>query len=155
MYSLTNLVLVDSSCNEGDLQPSFINDNIIQICSEGMWSYICAKKGTNEWSENEAKVACYQMGMVWEEGSGIVVVITFIIKRLILFSDSELATNWTYSNTSYSKKNYYCLGLEEELINCSADNHDYYCDNYTSRLYYYYSYATPKCIEGIFYINNI
>ena len=82
MYFLTNLVLVDSSCIEGDLQPSSINTNILQICSEGMWSYICVKPNSNQWSENEAKVACYQMGKSWEEGSGIVVVQTFIIKHL-------------------------------------------------------------------------
>ena len=44
-----------------------------------MWKDICAKPGSNQWSENEARVACYQMGMVWEEGSGIVVVLIFLI----------------------------------------------------------------------------
>ena len=28
-------------------------------------------KGSNQWGRNEARVACYQMGMVWKEGSGI------------------------------------------------------------------------------------
>ena len=71
---------------------------------EGMWSYICAKKGTNVWSENEAKVACYGMGKSWEEGSGIVVVLILIINRLILYFDIELTINRTYSNNLYSKK---------------------------------------------------
>ena len=48
-----------------------------------MWKYICAKPNSNQWSENEARVACYQMGMVWKEGSGIIAVLIFIIKYLI------------------------------------------------------------------------
>ena len=98
MYSLTNLVLVDSNCNEGDLQQSSMNTNILQICSEGMWKYICAKPNSNQWSEKEARVACYQMGMLWEEGSGIVTVLIFLIIWFILYSDTELTTNWTDSN---------------------------------------------------------
>ena len=57
-----------------------MDGNKLQICSGHKWRYICAKQGTNLWSENEARVACYQMGMKWEEGSGIVVVLTLIIK---------------------------------------------------------------------------
>ena len=34
------------------------------------WQYICAKSNFTFWSENEARMACYQMGMSWEEGSG-------------------------------------------------------------------------------------
>ena len=52
-----------------------MNANILQICNGDVWKDICAKPGCNQWSENEARVACYQMGMVWAEGSGIVVVL--------------------------------------------------------------------------------
>ena len=41
--------------------------------------YICAKPGTNLWSENEARVACYQIGMSWQIRSGILVVLIFLI----------------------------------------------------------------------------
>ena len=115
-----------------------------------MWRYICAKPGTNLWSENEARVACYQMGMVWEEGSGIVVVLTFIIKRIILYSDIDFKISG-YSN-KFCSKNLSYSGLEEKLINCLSDDHNIY---YCSYNYYYYAYATAKCIEGILYYQLI
>ena len=125
-----------------------MNRNKLQICSGHEWRYICAKQGTtNLWSENEARVACYQMGMEWEEGSGIVVMVIFIIKRFILYSDIELKISGSYSNKFYSK-NLSCSGLEEKLINCLSDDQNIYYCNYNS---YGYIYATAKCIEGILY----
>ena len=147
MYSLTNLVLVDGNCNEGDLQQSSMNISILQICSEGMWKYICAKSVSYHWSENEARVACYQMRMSWEKGSGIVAVLIFLIIWYIIYSDTELTTNWTDQNTLYLK-NMSCSGIEEKLIHCSSDV-NYYCDYYTVQGYHYFKYATAKCIEGI------
>ena len=120
----------------------------LQICSGDVWKYICAKPGSNQWSENEARVACYQMGMVWEEGSGIVVVLIFLIKMIILYSDIKLNTTpGSYSNYIYSK-NLSCSGLEENLINCSVDDRIYSC-YYHEHGYHYY--ATTKCVEGILY----
>ena len=51
-----------------------INDgtksHIVQICTGTQWQCICAKSNSTFWSENEDRVACYDMGMSWEEGSG-------------------------------------------------------------------------------------
>ena len=77
LYVLTYLVLVYNSCKEGALRHTSMDTDILQICSGNEWKYICAKIGYNLWSKNEARVACYQMGMVWKEGSGIVVVLIF------------------------------------------------------------------------------
>ena len=89
--------------------------------------------------------------MLWEEGSGIVVVLFFLIIWFILYSDTELTTNWTDSNIFYPKK-MFCSGIEEKLIHCSADNVNFYCDYYTVHGYHYFKYPTAKCIEGILYI---
>ena len=71
---------MDSVCKEGELNDS--NEScVLQICSGQVWRYICAKP--NQWSENEAKVACYQMKMVWKEGSGTIVVVISLIICLI------------------------------------------------------------------------
>ena len=44
--------------------------HIVQICTGTQWQCICAKPNSTFWSENEDRVACYEMGMSWEEGSG-------------------------------------------------------------------------------------
>ena len=59
-----------SCSNDEDLRFSPLNSRILQICIEDKWTDICAKPDSNQWSENEARVACYQMGIVWKEGSG-------------------------------------------------------------------------------------
>ena len=89
--------------------------------------------------------------MVWEEGSGIVVVLIFLIKMFILYSDIELIT-WSYLGIFYSK-NLSCSGLEEKLINCSIDDYENICYYYENGYYYYY--ATAKCIDGILYRQTI
>ena len=127
-----------------------MNIYILQICSEHVWKYICAKPNSNQWGENEARVACYQMGKAWKERSGIVVVLIFLIKMFILYSAINFKTTWSYSNYIYSK-NLSCSGLEENLINCSVDDHIYSCSydgSYNSNRYWY---ATAKCVEGILY----
>ena len=124
--------------------------DILQICSENEWKYICANPGYNLWSENEARMACYQMGMVWAEGSGIVVVLTFIIKRFILYCNIELKLLGDYSSPMYSKT-LSCSGLEEKLINCSVDDYIYSCYYDGSDNSNCYWYATAKCIKGILY----
>ena len=75
-------MLANNCSKNGDLRFSPLNSRILQICTENKWSDICAKPGSNQWSENEARVACYQMGMVWKEGSGIVVVLIFLFKNV-------------------------------------------------------------------------
>ena len=65
------LLLVNSCSDEGALKYKPPDSHILQICIGGQWSYICAKPGHNQWGENEARVACYQMGMSWQEQSGI------------------------------------------------------------------------------------
>ena len=115
-----------------------------------MWKDICAKPGSNQWSENEARVSCYQMGMIWAEGSGIVVVLIFLIKMFILYSDIKLNTTENLSGVVYTKS-FSCSGLEEKLINCSVDDHIYSCyyyDNGNSKLYLY---ASAKYIKVILY----
>ena len=91
------------------------------------------------WSENEARVACYQMGMSWEEGSGN----TNWNCYLTFYFDIELRTTVSNSLNTYHKA-FSCLGVEERLIDCSAN--DYY-DCY----YGPYYYATVHCLPGIFY----
>ena len=127
-----------------------MNADILQICSGGQWKYICAKPGSNLWGENEARVACYQMGMVWQEGSGIVDVLISLIKRFILYSDIGLKTAWTNSN-KFLHKNFSCSGLEEKLINCSSDDQTFCYCYYWINNHKRYAYATAKCKEGILY----
>ena len=149
---ITYLVPVDSSCNEGELgHNNPRNVNILQICSGDGWKDICAKPGSNQWSENEARVACYQMEMAWAEGSGIVVVLIFLIKMFILYSDIKLnTTTRSFYGIVYSKT-FSCSGLEEKLINCSVDDHIYSCYYYDNGNSNHYWYATAKCIKGILY----
>ena len=87
--------------------------------------------------------------MVWEEGSGIVVVLIFLIKMFILdlYSGIELIT-WNYLEIFYSKS-LSCSGLEEKLINCSIDDYLNICNYYENGHYYYY--ATANCNKGILY----
>ena len=54
----------------GALKYDHSNSHILQICTGIQWQYICAKPNSTFWNENEARVACYEMGMSWEEGSG-------------------------------------------------------------------------------------
>ena len=59
--------------------------------------YICAKPGTNLWSENEARLACYQMRMVWKEESGIKCFIYkrnlhYILYRIEYYSNLDMAS---------------------------------------------------------------
>ena len=145
---ITHLVHVDSSCKEEELRYSPRNTNILQISSGGTWKDICAKPGSNRWSENEARVACYQMGMVWKEGSGIVVVLIFLIKMFILYSDIKLNTTTGSFNGIVYSKTFSCSGLEEKLINCSVDD---YIDTCYYHEHGHYYYATAKCIKGILY----
>ena len=144
-------MLANKCSKNGDLRFSPLKSHILQICTEDKWSDICAKPGSNQWSENEARVACYQMEMAWAEGSGIVIVLIFLIKMFILYSDIKLnTTNRSFYGIVYSKT-FSCSGLEEKLINCSVDD-------YIHSFYYYghdnsscYWYATAKCVEGILY----
>ena len=115
-----------------------------------MWKDICAKPGSNQWSENEARVACYQMEMVWAEGSGIVVVLIFLMKKFIFYSDIKLNTTESFSGVIYTKS-FFCSGLEEKLINCSVDYYIHSCYYYDHGNSNYYWYATAKCIKGILY----
>ena len=141
-------MLANKCSKNGDLRFSPLKSHILQICTEDKWSDICAKPRSNQWSENEAKVACYQMEMVWAEGSGIVVVLIFLIKMFILYSEIKFnTTNGSFYGIVYSKT-FSCSGLEEKLINCSVDDHIYSC-YYHEHGYYYY--ATAKCVEGILY----
>ena len=126
-----------------------MNNNILQICIEDKWYDICAKPGSNQWGENEARVACYQMGMAWKEGSGIVVVLIFLIKMFILYSDIKLNTTRSFSGIAYSKT-FFCSGLEEKLINCSVDDHINSC-HYYEHNFNHFLYATAKCVDGIPY----
>ena len=150
---ITHLVPVDSSCNEGELRHNSMKSDILQICSGHIWKDICAKPGSNQWGENEAKVACYQIGMVWKEGSGIVVVLIFLIKMFILYSDIKLNNTGSLSGIVYSKT-FSCSGLEEKLMNCSVDDYIdtcYYHEHNSNQFYY----ATAKCVEGILYYQSI
>ena len=87
-------MLANHCSNDGDLRFNLLNSHILQICTKDKWTDICAKPGSNQWSENEARVACYQMGMVWKEGSGIVVVLIFLIKMFILYSTFTLLSEF-------------------------------------------------------------
>ena len=127
-----------------------MKSDILQICSGHVWKGICAKPGSNQWSENEARVACYQMGMVWKEGSGIVVVLIFLMKNFIFYSDIKLNTTEILSGVVYTKS-FSCYGLEEKLINCSVDDYIHSCYYYDNGNSNSYLYATAKCIEGILY----
>ena len=69
--------------------------------------YICAKPGSNQWSENEARVACYQMEMAWAEGSGIVYFdcIVFHVKSNLLIVAIKFKCNYL---TDYVQVSYPC-----------------------------------------------
>ena len=62
------LALLANNCSdEGALRYKSTVSYLLQICIGGKWNYICAKPGSNQWGENEARVACYQMGMSWQD----------------------------------------------------------------------------------------
>ena len=71
-------MLADNCSKNGDLRFSPLNSCILQICTEDKWTDVCVKPGSNQWGKNVARVACYQMVMVWKEKLGIR---CFIYKR--------------------------------------------------------------------------
>ena len=142
--------MANKCSKNGDLRFSPLKSHILQICTEDKWSDICAKPGSNQWSENEARVACYQMGMVWKEGSGI----NCYIWKSISFFYSDIELNITAPSQTYlvSFKNFSCSGIEEKLINCSTipvdrNENPYYDCIYQPGVYYF---ATVDCIPGIY-----
>ena len=149
-------MLANNCSNDGDLRFSPLNSRILQICAEDKWSDICAKPDSNQWGENEARVACHQMGMIWKEGSGIN---CFGIKLIPFFySDIELkVTGRSYQTYLVLFKNFSCSGTEEKLLNCSTirveknEISSYDCI-YQPNVYYY---ATIDCIPGIYSIKPI
>ena len=60
------LYLGATCCKDDDIRydPEYLDDdlNIIQICAEDCWGYICARG--KSWGIEEATVACYQMGYI-------------------------------------------------------------------------------------------
>ena len=125
------------------------HSHILQICIKGQWSYICAKPGSNQWGENEARVACYQMGMSWQEQSGIKICLMYLIIYL-LYSGIVLSTTDQYHEVKL--KNITCSGVEENIINCfiiPTHDHEIYNCQYISETHAYY-YANVHCILDIF-----
>ena len=55
-------MLANHCSNNGDLRFNLLNSCILQICTKDKWTDICDTPGSNQWSENEVRVACYQ----WE-----------------------------------------------------------------------------------------
>ena len=88
----------------------------------------------------KAKVAWYEMGMSWEEGSGN----TNWNYHLTFNFDIELRTSVSSNSLSTYHKNFTCLGEEERPVYCSSN--DYY-DCYLGP----YCYATVYCLPDIFY----
>ena len=123
----------------GALKYQNSKSHILQICTGTQWKYICAKPNSTFWSENEARVACYEMGMSWEEGSGN----TNWNCYLTFYFRIELRTTVSNSLNTYHKT-FSCLGVEERLIDCSVN------DNYDCYFGPYY-YVTVHCLSGIFY----
>ena len=91
------------------------HSHILQICIGGKWSYICAKPGSNQWGENEARVACYQMGMSCQEQSGIKICLMDWIIYLLYFG---IVLSTTDQHHEVKLKNIICSRVEENVINC-------------------------------------
>ena len=84
---------------------------ILQICTEIQWQYICAKPNSTFWNENEARVACYEMGCHGKKDQ----VVTNSNCYLTFYFNIELRISVSNSLNIYNKT-FACSGIILEDI---------------------------------------